>query len=299
MHDKDYLLSLLDYNVWANEEYFKQIRDLPVEEVTKQRESLMNSILISVNHLLMIDSVWLCHMKGEKHSFKKLQTVLHENLDDLWAAKKEMDREIRGYVSRLSEDDLEEVIEYELIGGNAGSLPRYWKCGKPAALFDHHPFGDPRGLSPGFHRRHVWPDSGCPRRPGHPGVGAVAKTRVTSLASEPCLRFPLPGRSMSHRNVIRRNIQYPILLASRLRNGLKMCLAPLQLLGHRVQVAEPPLEGTGVEDRGRTRHFVYRVRRFLCLVNGVSRGKPDTHALLNRKLVAGYDFGPYLIQFIQ
>ncbi len=125
MHDKDYLLSLLDYNVWANEEYFKQIRDLPVEEVTKRRESLMNSILISVNHLLMIDSVWLCHMKGEKHSFEKLQTVLHENFDDLWAAKKEMDREIRDYVSRLTEDDLEEVIEYELIGGNAGSLPRY------------------------------------------------------------------------------------------------------------------------------------------------------------------------------
>ena len=41
------------------------------------------------------------------------------------AAKKEMDREIRRYVSGLSEDDLEEVIDYELIGGNQGSLPRY------------------------------------------------------------------------------------------------------------------------------------------------------------------------------
>ena len=125
MRDKDYLLSLLDYNVWANEEYFKQIRDLPVDEVTKQRESLMNNILVSVNHLLMIDKVWLGHMKGEKHSFKKLQTVLHENLDNLWAAKKAMDREIRGYVRGLSGDDLEEVVEYELIGGNKGSLPRY------------------------------------------------------------------------------------------------------------------------------------------------------------------------------
>ena len=64
-------------------------------------------------------------MKGEKHSFEKLQTVLHEDLDDLLAAKKEMDRKIRSYVSGLSEDDLEEVIEYELIGGNQGSLPRY------------------------------------------------------------------------------------------------------------------------------------------------------------------------------
>ena len=115
----------MPYTVWANEEYFKQIRDLPADEVTKQRESLMNNILISVNHLLVIDKVWLGHMKGEKHSFEKLQTVLHEDLDDLLAAKKEMDRKIRSYVSGLSEDDLEEVIEYELIGGNQGSLPRY------------------------------------------------------------------------------------------------------------------------------------------------------------------------------
>jgi len=89
MHDKDYLLSLLDYTVWANEEYFKQIRDLPPGEVTKQRPSLMNNILISVNHMLVIEKVWLSHMKGGKHSFDKLQTILHENLDDLMAAKKE------------------------------------------------------------------------------------------------------------------------------------------------------------------------------------------------------------------
>ena len=44
----------------------------------------------------------------------------------LWAAKQEMDRELRAYVEGLSGDELEEVIEYELIGGNTGSLARYW-----------------------------------------------------------------------------------------------------------------------------------------------------------------------------
>lgn len=125
MHDKTYLLDLLDYNVWANEEYFKQIRDLPPDEVTKQRESLMNNILISVNHLLVIDKVWLAHMKGEKHPFEKLQTILHEDLDELFAAKRDMDREIRDYVAALSDDALEQIVDYELMGGNTGSLPRY------------------------------------------------------------------------------------------------------------------------------------------------------------------------------
>ena len=125
MHDKDYLLSLLDYSVWANEAFFNQIDQLPADEVTKQRQSLMNNLLISVNHLLVIDKVWLAHMKGEKHSFEKLQTIVEENLDDLWAAKKESNREIREYVAGLSEDELEEVIDYELIGGNTGRLARY------------------------------------------------------------------------------------------------------------------------------------------------------------------------------
>ena len=57
MRDKDYLLSLLDYNNWANDEYFRQIQDLPAGEVTKQRQSLMNNLLNSVNHLFVIDKV--------------------------------------------------------------------------------------------------------------------------------------------------------------------------------------------------------------------------------------------------
>ena len=64
-------------------------------------------------------------MKRETHSFEHLQTILYENLDDLWNAKIEMNQEIRDYVSSLSEDELEEVIDYELIGGNTGKLPRY------------------------------------------------------------------------------------------------------------------------------------------------------------------------------
>jgi len=125
MHDKEYLLSLLDYNVWANEQFFQQIQELPAGEVSKQRPSLMNNLLISVNHLLVIDKVWMAHMKGEMHSFEALQTILHENLDDLFAAKKDMDAEIQDYVRGLDAAALEEVVEYELIGGNKGKLPRY------------------------------------------------------------------------------------------------------------------------------------------------------------------------------
>ena len=125
MNDKKYLLSLLDFSVWANEEFFKTIRELQPEEINKDRDSFMISIRNSVNHLLVIDKIWMSHMKREKHMFKHLQTILYKNLEDIWEAKNKMNQEIRDYVSNLGDDELDETIHYELISGNKGSLPRY------------------------------------------------------------------------------------------------------------------------------------------------------------------------------
>ena len=73
MNNKEYLLNLLNYNSWANDEFFKVIIRLSSEEINKQRKSFMNSIRNSLNHLLVIDKVWLTNMKKEKHTFDNLK----------------------------------------------------------------------------------------------------------------------------------------------------------------------------------------------------------------------------------
>ena len=88
MHNQAYLLNLLDYNSWANDEFFKVIIKLPIDVIQKQHQSFMNSIRNSLNHLLVIDKVWLANMKEEKHSFNNLQTILFEDMEELWLAKK-------------------------------------------------------------------------------------------------------------------------------------------------------------------------------------------------------------------
>ena len=125
MNNKNYLLSLLDHSNWANEEFFKIIRELEPEEINRERDSFMVSIRNSVNHLLVIDKVWMSHMKHKTHKIEHLQTILHKNLDDIWEAKDKMNKEIRDYVSNLSDNELEEIIHYQLISGNKGKLPRY------------------------------------------------------------------------------------------------------------------------------------------------------------------------------
>tara|TARA_Y100000991_G_scaffold139851_1_gene105382 strand:+ start:43 stop:549 length:507 start_codon:yes stop_codon:yes gene_type:complete len=124
MHNKEYLINLLDYNSWANDEFFKVILQLSPHEINKQRKSFMNSIRNSLNHLLVIDKIWLANMKKETHTFDHLQTILFEDIDMLWDAKKKEEILIKKYTSNLSEHDLLELVDCELIGGNRVSMSR-------------------------------------------------------------------------------------------------------------------------------------------------------------------------------
>ncbi len=124
MKDKTYLRGLLEYNAWANAELYAKVRELPPEEVTKKRKTLLESIHLSLNHLLAVDHMWLAHMQGRKHGIAELRARLHDDMDALQAAREEMDRTLIDYLDTLDGDALEQVVDYELIGGNTGSLSR-------------------------------------------------------------------------------------------------------------------------------------------------------------------------------
>jgi len=124
MHDKTYLRTLIDFNAWANEEMYQKVSELPPEEVKKERPTPLVSIFVSMHHLLNVDRIWLGHMQRQSHDYKTLRDVEIDNLDELWAARRAMDKTLQDYVDGLSAEDLEEIVDYELIGGNTGSLSR-------------------------------------------------------------------------------------------------------------------------------------------------------------------------------
>lgn len=124
MNDKTYLRGLLEYNAWANSELYAKVRELPPQEVTKKRKTILESIHLSLNHLLAVDHVWLAHMQVRKHGISELRARLHENFDELWSARQGMDNTLLEYLDLLDGEALEEVVDYELIGGNTGSLSR-------------------------------------------------------------------------------------------------------------------------------------------------------------------------------
>ena len=124
MKDKAYLRGLLEYNRWANSELYAKVRELPPEEVTKKRKTLLESIHLNLNHLLAVDRMWHAHMLGREHGIGELRARLYEDMDELWQARQEMDETLLDYLDTLDGDALEEIVDYELIGGNTGSLSR-------------------------------------------------------------------------------------------------------------------------------------------------------------------------------
>ncbi len=124
MKDKSYLLAMLGYNTWANGELYKVVKEMPADEVKKERPTPLKSIFVSLNHLLVVQKIWHAHMTGAKHGFDNLRTELHDNLDALYKAQQEMDGVIADYAAGLDDTALEEEVDYELISGNKGKLSR-------------------------------------------------------------------------------------------------------------------------------------------------------------------------------
>ena len=122
MRDKTYLSTLIDYNAWANEVTYTDVSKLPPEEITKKWETPLQSIYVSLHHLLNVDNIWLGNMQGKGHNYQTLRDVEIEDFDALWAARKAIDKTLSEYVASLSTDDLAEIVNYELIGGNKGAM---------------------------------------------------------------------------------------------------------------------------------------------------------------------------------
>ena len=64
------------------------------------------------------------------------------------------------------------------------------------------------------------------------------------------------------------------------------------LVGDGVDVAEAPLEGRLREDRARAGGMIRRVHDLLGLVDGMGRGQPDGHAMVEREAAHALDLVP-------
>jgi uncharacterized damage-inducible protein DinB len=115
---------LTRYNAWANQQIFDAVAALPEGEATKERTSLFKNMTHTLNHNYVIDLIWQAHLEGRDHGYTARNTPGHPPLGELWREQQRVDAWYTRWSDETSAEQLDEEIEFTLIGGNRGSMTR-------------------------------------------------------------------------------------------------------------------------------------------------------------------------------
>lgn len=122
LNRKDELLKLLRYKAWANGVTFATVAALPEGEALKPRRTRFGNILHTLNHIWVVEDIFKHHVEERQHSYGARNTDTPFPLVDLVASFRAMDNWWIDRVAAASEDDLDETIEFQFVGGGDGAM---------------------------------------------------------------------------------------------------------------------------------------------------------------------------------
>jgi uncharacterized damage-inducible protein DinB len=115
---------LARYNAWANRVMFDALAALPPGEAEKPRTTLFRNMVHSMNHNYVIDRIFQAHLEGRPHEYSARNTQEHPPLAELRRAQEEVDAWYVQWAGKIAEPKLDEVVQFEFVGGGAGAMTR-------------------------------------------------------------------------------------------------------------------------------------------------------------------------------
>ena len=110
--------TMAKFNAWANERIYGVCADLSDEDYRMDRQVFFGSIHHTLNHLLVVDRLWLARMNGdEDESIKSLADIIYQDFDELRSARVTEDRILAEFTDALDDATLEKTIQYRRMSG--------------------------------------------------------------------------------------------------------------------------------------------------------------------------------------
>ena len=159
---------MVHYMAWANTVVLNSVSRISNKEIVKGRQTLFGNIAHTFNHIVVVLNIFQAHLEGKSHSYTARNTETSPPFPEVRAQLERMDQYYVALAEQLSEDELNEVINFTFIGGGAGALTRLevllhlvnhatYHRGFISDMLYQVPFmGDPNDL-PVF-LRDAWPD---------------------------------------------------------------------------------------------------------------------------------------------
>ncbi len=143
---KSYFELMARYNQWMNTSIFKALSSLDPDELSKDRGAFFGSIIGTLNHGLVGDTIWLKRFTAHPANFSALKALnelalpatlselIYSDIVQLKTAREKMDSVIVRFAEEAFEEDFNDNLTYTNTQGKAfkkhfGSLVQH--------LFNH------------------------------------------------------------------------------------------------------------------------------------------------------------------
>ncbi len=131
------------YNQWVNQQVYEAASELTVDQLKEDRGAFFKSILGTLNHILVGDTIWLQRFANHPSASNSLQyvreldsppsldAVLYSDFGELRVARERMDEVTIDFAEGISDSDLTAVLDYvttegEPSGRNFGQLLQHF-----------------------------------------------------------------------------------------------------------------------------------------------------------------------------
>jgi uncharacterized damage-inducible protein DinB len=129
-----YFAMLARYNAWANCRLYEACEALPAREYMRPRASFFGSLHATLNHILVVDRIWVARIESQTPASLKLDQILYGDLIGLKVARLAEDEHIRNMLAGIAEGKLDRPVEYRNSRGDRCEMPL---CSVLAHFFNH------------------------------------------------------------------------------------------------------------------------------------------------------------------
>jgi len=128
---------LYDYHYWANRRLLEAVSQLTPQQFTQDVAGSYGSIRNTLVHVLSAEWGWLDRCGGPPRG-ERLKAEDYPTLDSVVATWSRVERDMRVFLSGLTEDDLSREIEFAFGAGPKHSIPMYGLLEHAAIHAVHH-----------------------------------------------------------------------------------------------------------------------------------------------------------------
>ena len=113
--------AMANYNRWVNDHIYDLCADLTAEDYRLDRKVFFGSIHRTLNHILLVDVLWLARLQGgDASSIHSLDQILHDDFDELRSEHTDHDYKVIKFIGTLNDDVLNKKIKYCRMNGRPG-----------------------------------------------------------------------------------------------------------------------------------------------------------------------------------